>query len=82
MEYASLSMDPEVSKISIVGAGMAGSSGVASDMFQALYEAGINIMFIATSEIKVSVIIRSQDAQRAMQALHDKFFGEKDSMAR
>ena len=82
VEYASLSMDPEVSKISIVGAGMAGSSGVASDMFQALYEAGINIMFIATSEIKVSVIIRSQDAQRAMQALHDKFFGEKDGMAR
>lgn len=82
VEYASLSMDPEVSKISIVGAGMAGSSGVASDMFQALYEAGINIMFIATSEIKVSVIIKSQDAQRAMQALHDKFFGEKDSMAR
>ena len=82
VEYASLSMDPEVSKISIVGAGMAGSSGVASDMFQALYEAGINIMFIATSEIKVSVIIKSQDTQRAMQALHDKFFGEKDSMAR
>ncbi len=82
VEYASLSMDPEVSKISIVGAGMAGSSGVASDMFQALYEAGINIMFIATSEIKVSVIIKSQDTQRAMQALHDKFFGEKDGMAR
>lgn len=81
VEYASLSMDPEVSKISIVGAGMAGSSGVASDMFQALYEAGINIMFIATSEIKVSVIIKSQDTQRAMQALHDKFFGEKDGMA-
>lgn len=82
VEYASLSMDPEVSKISIVGAGMAGSSGVASDMFQALYEAGINIMFIATSEIKVSVIIKSQDAQRAMQALHDKFFGEREGMAR
>lgn len=82
VEYASLSMDPEVSKISIVGAGMAGSSGVASDMFQALYEAGINIMFIATSEIKVSVIIKSQDTQRAMQALHDKFFGEREGMAR
>ena len=72
--YQSLAMDEDVSKISIVGAGMAGSSGVASEMFQALYEQGINIMFISTSEIKVSVVIKSQDAQRAVQAIHDKFF--------
>ena len=75
VEYASLSMDPEVCKVSIVGAGMAGSSGTASEMFQALYDAGINIMFIATSEIKVSVIIQNKDSQRAVQALHDRFFG-------
>ena len=65
---------PDVCKISIVGAGMAGSAGVASEMFQALYEQGINIMFISTSEIKVSVVIKSQDAQRAVQAIHDRFF--------
>ena len=75
MEYRDLAMDPDVSKISIVGAGMAGSTGVASDMFEALYEQGINIMFISTSEIKVSVIIKSEDTERAMQAIHDKFFG-------
>lgn len=72
--YQSLNMDQDVSKISIVGAGMAGSAGVASELFEALYEQGINIMFISTSEIKVSVIIKSQDAQRAVQAIHDKFF--------
>ncbi len=72
--YQSLNMDPDVCKISIVGAGMAGSAGVASEMFQALYEQGINIMFISTSEIKVSVVIKSQDAQRAVQAIHDRFF--------
>ncbi len=75
VEYRDLAMDPDVSKISIVGAGMAGSTGVASDMFEALYEQGINIMFISTSEIKVSVIIKSEDTERAMQAIHDKFFG-------
>lgn len=74
VEYEDLAMDPDVSKISIVGAGMAGSTGVASDMFEALYEQGINIMFISTSEIKVSVIIKSEDTERAMQAIHDKFF--------
>ena len=72
--YQSLNMDPDVSKISIVGAGMAGSAGVASEMFEALYQQGINIMFISTSEIKVSVVIKSQDAQRAVQAIHDHFF--------
>jgi len=68
-------IDENVCKISIVGAGMAGNAGVASDMFEALYEQDINIMFVSTSEIKVSVIIKSEDAQRAMQAIHDKFFG-------
>lgn len=68
-------IDENVSKISIVGAGMAGNSGVASDMFEALYEHDINIMFVSTSEIKVSVIVKSEDADKAVEAIHGKFFG-------
>ncbi len=63
-----------IAKVSIVGAGMANNSGVASLMFEALYEADINIHMISTSEIKVSVLIDLDDADRAMQVVHDKFF--------
>ncbi len=64
----------DVAKISIVGAGMESHAGVASTMFEALYNANINIQMIATSEIKVSVLIDKKDADRAMAAIHDKFF--------
>ena len=49
-------------------------SGFASKMFEALYNANINIQMISTSEIKISVLINSEDADRAVSALHDKFF--------
>lgn len=62
-----------VSKVSIVGAGMASNPGVAATMFEALYDAGININMISTSEIKVSVLIDKADADRAVRAIHDKF---------
>ncbi|MEE3427831.1 MAG: aspartate kinase [Ruminococcus sp.] len=64
----------EVAKISIVGAGMESHAGVATKMFEALYDAQINIQMIATSEIKVSVLINKKDADRAVEAIHDKFF--------
>ncbi|MBQ5348060.1 MAG: aspartate kinase [Ruminococcus sp.] len=64
----------EVAKISIVGAGMESHAGVATKMFEALYDAQINIQMIATSEIKVSVLINKKDADRAVTAIHDKFF--------
>ena len=64
----------EVAKISIVGAGMESHAGVATKMFEALYDAQINIQMIATSEIKVSVLINKKDADRAVAAIHDKFF--------
>ncbi len=64
----------EVAKISIVGAGMESHAGVATKMFEALYDAQINIQMIATSEIKVSVLIDKKDADRAVTAIHDKFF--------
>lgn len=64
----------DVAKISIVGAGMESHAGVATKMFEALYDAQINIQMIATSEIKVSVLIDKKDADRAVKAIHDKFF--------
>ena len=66
--------DDDVAKVSIVGAGMESHAGVASKMFEALYDKQINIRMIATSEIKVSVIINKSDADRAVMAIHDKFF--------
>ncbi|MCL2837990.1 MAG: aspartate kinase [Oscillospiraceae bacterium] len=63
----------EMSKVSIVGAGMASNAGVASTMFEALFDAGINIHMISTSEIKVSVLIDQKDAEKAVIAIHDKF---------
>jgi aspartate kinase len=66
----------DVAKISIVGAGMESHAGVATKMFEALYDAQINIRMIATSEIKVSVLINKKDADRAVTAIHEKFFEE------
>ncbi len=63
----------DVSKVSIVGAGMVNNPGVAATMFEALAEANINIHMISTSEIKVSVLIDQKDAERAVVAIHDKF---------
>ena len=70
--------DDNVAKVSIVGAGMESHAGVASKMFEALYDKQINIRMIATSEIKVSVIINKDDADRAVKAIHDKFFPTED----
>ena len=63
----------DVSKVSIVGAGMVDNAGVATTMFEALYNANINISMIATSEIKISVLVDQKDAERAVEAIHDKF---------
>lgn len=68
--------DEDVAKVSIVGAGMETHAGVASKMFEALYSAQINIQMIATSEIKVSVLIAREDADRAVRAIHNAFFPE------
>ena len=70
-----LSVDTNVCKVSIVGAGMMSASGIAALMFEALYDAKINIQMISTSEIKVSVLIEKGYADQAVQAIHNKFFG-------
>ncbi len=70
----SVLVDEKVAKISIVGAGMESHAGVATKMFEALYDAQINIRMISTSEIKVSVLIDEKDADAAVSAIHSKFF--------
>ena len=65
-----------VAKISVVGAGMESHPGTASKMFEALYEHDINIDMISTSEIKISVLIDVQDADRAVAAVHKAFYPE------
>lgn len=69
-----LSYTTDVAKISVVGAGMETHEGVAAMMFEALADANINIQMISTSEIKVSVLIAAEDADRAVSAVHRAFF--------
>lgn len=73
--FKTLSVSDKICKVSIVGAGMIKSSGIAVTMFEALYDANVNIHMISTSEIKVSVLIDADKADTAMQAIHKKFFG-------
>lgn len=75
-EGVNVSMNDNVAKISIVGSGMESHAGVATDMFEALFDANINIHMISTSEIKISVLIRKEYADKAVRVLHDKFFPE------
>ena len=65
--------DDDISKVSIVGAGMQTNAGVASKMFEALSDENINIQMISTSEIKISVLVQRSDADRAVKAVHDAF---------
>ena len=69
--YKHLTCNNDIAKVSIVGAGMESNPGVAAKMFEALYDADINIQMISTSEIKVSVLIDAACADRAVQAVHD-----------
>ena len=74
ISFKSVTANNECAKVSIVGVGMESHPGVASKMFEALYDAGINIHMISTSEIKVSVLIDVKYADTAVQVIHDKFF--------
>ncbi|MBR4232754.1 MAG: aspartate kinase [Oscillospiraceae bacterium] len=72
--FEDISVNGDIAKVSIVGAGMMTSPGVASLMFEALYDAKVNINMISTSEIKISVLVPAEDADRAIAAIHRKFF--------
>ncbi|MGC6175063.1 aspartate kinase [Lacrimispora sp. 38-1] len=65
--------EEDVAKLSIIGAGMTSNPGVAAKMFEALYNADINIKMIATSEIRITVLIHEEDVNRAMRTVHDAF---------
>ena len=68
----------DVAKVSIVGAGMTSNPGVAAKMFEALYNVGININMISTSEIRITVLVKKKDGEKAMNAIHEAFFGNVD----
>ena len=69
-----ISVDRDVAKVSVVGAGMMNASGMAVRMFEALADAHIHIQMISSSEIKLSAVIARADADRAVQAVHEKYF--------
>ena len=73
LKYHKIDMNSDVAKVSIVGAGMMTNPGVAAKMFEALYNEGININMISTSEIRVTVLISEREAERAANAIHDAF---------
>lgn len=74
LRFARLETNADIAKVSVVGSGMINNPGVAAKLFEALYDAHSNINMISTSEIKISVLVDKKDADRAVQAVHDKFF--------
>ena len=68
-----LEVDDSIAKVSIVGVGMRAHSGVAAEMFETLHQAAVNIQMITTSEIKVTCVIRRDETETAVQALHKAF---------
>ena len=74
--FEHIEVDGNIGKVSIVGAGLMTNCGMAARMFEALYEAGINIQMINISEIRVSVVLDEGDVDRAVRAIHAKFFDE------
>ena len=81
IEYQELILDENIAKISLVGAGMRSHPGVSADLFRALAQAGINIEMISTSEIRISVVTRAEDAAKAVQAIHSAFDLDSDTDA-
>lgn len=76
LRFKELETDDKIGKVSIVGAGLLSNHGMAAKMFEALYNAGINIQMINTSEIKLSVLVHEEDVNKAVKAVHARFFDE------
>ena len=66
----------DVAKVSVVGAGVSANAGVAAKMFEALSGAGVNTDMITTSEIRITAVVREDEAEIAMRAVHDRFAEE------
>lgn len=77
MPFDKVDLEVNVAKVSIVGAGMLGSPGIAAGMFGALAEAGINIGVISTSEISISCLVPEQKVAQAVNAIHSRFFPQE-----
>lgn len=73
--FERLERNSELSKVSVVGAGMVENPSVAAQMFQALTQAQIQVYRVATSEIKISVLVDKSDSDRAVHYIHERFFG-------
>ena len=71
--FKELHSERGIAKLSIVGSGMLSNPGVAAKMFESLYNEGVNINMISTSEIRITVLINEKDGIRAMNAVHDAF---------
>lgn len=80
LNFDSLDYSSNVVKLSVVGAGMSSNPGVAASMFEALYDVGVNIKMISTSEIKISVLIDDKDAEIAANSVHDRLMEKSMSI--
>lgn len=72
--FEDVTANKAVAKVSVVGAGMATNSGVASMLFEATFDAGINVKMISTSEIKISILVKDSVADRAAIAIHEQVY--------
>ncbi|MEO7122562.1 MAG: ACT domain-containing protein, partial [Lacisediminihabitans sp.] len=79
--FDSLQYDDQIAKLAVVGAGMRTNAGVSSKLFTALFEAGINIEMISTSEIRISVVTRADIVNEAVLAVHSAFGLDGDEEA-
>ncbi|MBL3688006.1 aspartate kinase [Leucobacter zeae] len=81
LQFESLQYDDQIAKIAVVGAGMRTSTGVSAQLFRTLFEAGINIEMISTSEIRISVVTRADLMDKAVKVLHTAFGLDADTEA-
>ena len=72
LDAAGVERDPDIAKISLIGAGMKSHPGVAAEIFEAIAEAGINIEIISTSSIRVSCVVRASEVDRAVNVVHER----------
>ena len=77
LEFDDLLIDSSIAKVSLVGVGMRTHAGIASSAFKALSDAGINIQMISTSEIKITIVVKEKETDKAVNALHNEFELEK-----
>jgi aspartate kinase len=79
--FAGLQYDDQIGKLALVGAGMRTNTGVSAKLFEALFEAGINIEMISTSEIRISVVTRADTINEALRVVHSAFGLDSDDVA-